>query len=306
MNLYYKYRPSHEGVMATTCWTDSKYSATEHGTGIVKKLFPEYSVFSYPKSVYAVEDCISLGGMGDGGGLCLDYFAGSGTTAHAVVNLNRKDGGERKYALVEMGEYFDSVTKSRVKKVLYSDEWEFGKPVSRNGISHLAKYIRLESYEDCLDNLSLVRTSDQQRLVDEHDRVREDYMLRYMLDVEANGCLLDLSAFNDPFNYKLSVIREDERRTARVDLVETFNYLLGLRVKTRERKRGVLELVGVSPEGETLLVLWRNVDEVDNDALDDWFQKQGYNARDLEFQTIYVNGDNNIENQRRPDETWKV
>jgi adenine-specific DNA-methyltransferase len=49
----------------------------------------------------------------------LDFFAGSGTTGHAVVNLNKEDKGNRKYILCEMGEYFDSVTKPRMEKIIY-------------------------------------------------------------------------------------------------------------------------------------------------------------------------------------------
>jgi adenine-specific DNA-methyltransferase len=45
---------------------------------------------------------------------------------------------------------------------------------------------------------------------------------------------------------------------------------------------------------------------MDNDRLDDWFKKQGYNTRDQEFDIIYVNGDNNLENLRKADQTWKV
>ena len=48
------------------------------------------------------------------------------------------------------------------------------------------------------------------------------------------------------------------------------------------------------------------MDETDNDALDQWFDKQGYSTRDLEYDLVYVNGDNNLENLRRPDQTWKV
>ena len=51
---------------------------------------------------------------------------------------------------------------------------------------------------------------------------------------------------------------------------------------------------------------WRNLDETDNDKLDEWFRKQGYSTRDLVFDLVYVNGDNNLENLRRPDQTWKV
>jgi adenine-specific DNA-methyltransferase len=55
-----------------------------------------------------------------------------------------------------------------------------------------------------------------------------------------------------------------------------------------------------------LLSLWRNTYEVDNDALDAWFKKQSYNSRDMEFDLIYVNGDNNLPNLRMGQESWKV
>ena len=65
-------------------------------------------------------------------------------------------------------------------------------------------------------------------------------------------------------------------------------------------------VVGVNPAGEKVLVLWRNALAVPNEAVDDFFQKQGYNTKDMEFAVIYVNGDNNLENLKRTDETWKV
>lgn len=82
----------------------------------------------------------------------LDYFAGSGTTAHAVINLNREDGGKRKYVLVEMGGYFHTVLLPRIKKVVYSKDWKDGKPVSHEGSSHCLKYYTLEQYEETLKN----------------------------------------------------------------------------------------------------------------------------------------------------------
>ena len=127
-----------------------------------------------------------------------------------------------------------------------------------------------------------------------------------MLDVEARESLLDIDAFADPFAYRMTVVRDDERKQVNVDLIETFNYLLGLRVSTRERIRGVYVLTGVNPHGEKVLILWRTIAETDNDQLDAWFKKQDYNSRDMEFDLIYVNGDNNIENLKRTDETWKV
>ena len=70
--------------------------------------------------------------------------------------------GRRKYILVEMGEYFNTVTKPRIQKVIYSEDWKGGKPVSRKGSSHAFKYLRLESYEDALNNLKLQRSETQQ------------------------------------------------------------------------------------------------------------------------------------------------
>jgi len=70
--------------------------------------------------------------------------------------------------------------------------------------------------------------------------------------------------------------------------------------------RGFKVVEGTSPQGERVLVIWRNTREKSNAALDEFFQKQGYSTRDTEFDVVYVNGDNNLENLRRPDETWKV
>ena len=71
-----------------------------------------------------------------------------------MINLNRSDSGNRKYVLVEMADYFDTVLKPRIQKVAYAADWKEGKPVPGSpGQSHLFHYIRLESYEDSLDNL---------------------------------------------------------------------------------------------------------------------------------------------------------
>ena len=248
--------------------------------------------------------------LGEKDGLFTDYFAGSGSTAHALIALNREDGGRRKYILVEMADYFDTVLKPRAQKVIYSKDWKDGKPVSREGSSHLFKYLRLESYEDALNNLELKRTPDQDDLLSQHIPLREDYMLRYQLDVETrdSASLLNLAQFTNPFAYQLKIATGSvgESRPVNVDLVETFNYLLGLRVAHLDTIRGFRIVQGLNPDGEKVLVIWRNVAEKPNTELDTFFQKQGYNTKDLEFSIIYVNGDNNLENLKRPDETWKV
>jgi adenine-specific DNA-methyltransferase len=292
-------------------WLGKKFNATSYGTNLLTDMFGTSGLFSYPKSLHTVSTAIDTVTFDAGGALVLDFFAGSGTTAHAVVDLNREKGKRLKYIIVEMGEYFDVVTKPRTQKAIHSKDWRDGKPVSREGSSHLFKYIRLESYEDALNNIALKRSEEQGSLFEAHEEFREDYMLRYMLDVEARGSasLLNIEEFADPFNYQLHIATgasAGETRPVAVDLVETFNYLLGLRVRRVETVCGFRVVKGMNPEGEKVLVIWRNTREKSNDDLDQFFSEQGYNARDREFDIIYTNGDNNLENLRRPDETWKV
>ena len=66
------------------------------------------------------------------------------------MNLNRVDGGKRKYILVEMGEHFNTVILPRIKKVAFSDKWKDGKAQEGKGVSHFVKYFQLEQYEDTL------------------------------------------------------------------------------------------------------------------------------------------------------------
>ena len=94
---------------------------TEEAGKLLEKLFGRKGVFEYPKSPSLVEYLISF--LADSNSIILDSFAGSGTTAHAVLNLNKKDGGNRKFILVEMEDYADTITAERVRKVMsgYAD-----------------------------------------------------------------------------------------------------------------------------------------------------------------------------------------
>jgi len=308
LQIYNKYRPNLAGVLPLTIWTDKKYSSTEYGTGLVKNIFGGRSPFDFPKSLFATKDCIHISSIGTDGTV-LDCFGGSGTTAHATLALNREDNGSRRFVVIEMGGHFDTVLLPRLKKVIYSPEWRSGKPESRdNGTSCCFKYVRLESYDDALNSLEVKRSDQQASLLEEDDDLREQYILSYMLDVESRGSqsLLNVESFRNPDEYKLRVERDGETQLVNVDLVETFNWLLGLTVKHIDVIRGLRVVEGTNPEGERAIVLWRNLDETDNNALDEWFKKQKYNTKDQEYDLIYVNGDNNLENLRRGDQTWKV
>ena len=219
-------------------WTDTKYNAGVHGTNVLKDLMGG-SYFSYPKSIYTVMNCLSAPTKYNKQATILDYFAGSGTTAHAVIDLNREDDGSRKYILVEMGEYFDSVLKPRVLKAAYSKDWKNGKPVRRDGIGHLTKVMRLESYEDTLNNLKVRRDDVQGRLIENDLGLREEYLLRYWAELETRSSpsLLSVDLFDDPWSYSLEITDGSaaETRAVRVDLIETFNFLVGICVERRQR-----------------------------------------------------------------------
>ncbi|CAA9892108.1 Type III restriction-modification system methylation subunit [Candidatus Methylobacter favarea] len=280
-------------------WVDTRYSANNHGTQLLNHIIPAAPA-SYPKSLYTVRDCVHAALNGSTKSAVLDYFAGSGTTGHAVIKLNREDNGQRKYVLVEQGEYFDTVLKPRIQKVIYSADWKEGKATApHTGISHAFKVLKIESYEDTLNNLQLRRTIAQQSLLDDLPTdAQEDYLLRYLLDIESRGSLLSVEQFNQPFDCKLKVTVDSagayEERA--IDLVETFNYLIGLRVKhiDTQRDKGFVTVTGWLPTGEKTLVLWRDVSQVDYETLNRLCDRLAINPADSEFAVVYINGDHNI------------
>ena len=99
-----------------TVWEDRRYDANIYGTQIVKSLVPNCN-FAFPKSLWNVYDCLYSVVANDKEAIILDFFAGSGTTAHAVLELN-KDGGNRKFIICEQMDYVQTVTTERVKKVI--------------------------------------------------------------------------------------------------------------------------------------------------------------------------------------------
>ncbi|WP_392401161.1 DNA methyltransferase [Bacillus cereus] len=290
-------------------WSGPLMDSSTYGSELLNDIFGSGNVnFSFPKSIHAVQESLEAMSLSKNA-MFMDFFGGSGTTGHAVINLNRQDQGNRKYILMEMGNYFDTTTKVRIKKVIYSPKWDNGTPLE-NGISHIFKYIRLESYEDALNNIELKQTEQQKLALNEHmsANAKEEYMLSYMLENEAQGStsLLNIDAFNNPFDYKMKISNGTETKIQPVDLVETFNYLLGLYVESYDFVKGCQFIKGHLNNDENILIVWRNVNEVSNDVLNEILEKWDINSRDNEFSRIYVNGDNHIENLKIDESTWKV
>ena len=298
--VYYKFYGGLDGKMVQSIWTDSECSASDYGTKILDNILGKRELFSYPKAPFAVKRNI-LAMTDCPKSLLLDYFAGSGTTGHAVIELNREDGGNRKYILCEMGKYFNTVTKPRIQKVIYSKEWKDGKPVNRDGISQIFKYMSLESYEDALNNLHKKETQ-----VALGQDIEEQYKLSYMMDFEYSNSIFNLEMFKNPFDYKMNITIGNETKLVNVDLIETFNYLIGLKVSSMYKKDGFIVIEGTNLKEENILVIWRNIEEKSNEDLDEFLKRRKINPCDFEFNKIYVNGDNNLQNLKTDEENFKV
>lgn len=353
-----------QGLVPVDLWSYEETGTTDEASIELRHVFG-VKVFNNPKPTRLVERCgsIQVNNAQPSMSVVLDYFAGSGTTGHAVINLNREDGGRRKFILVEMGDYFDTVLVPRLKKVAFSPEWKDGKPKrmateeEAERCPRLLKILRMESYEDTLNNLEF-----QEKAKDLFEAAKnvgqgdfyDQYLMRYMLDVETKGSasLLNIRAFDNPLDYRLRIKPpgSEESREVFLDLIETFNWLIGLSVSHQSAKRcfdaqfkrdadpdlplgspsrllldgrlrevpegnwWFLSVEGITPDGQKTLVIWRNRPggeepegmEQDNLMLDAWFQRQGFSSKDREFDQIYVNGTNNLENIKALENAWKV
>lgn len=112
-------------VMPTTNWTRPAHDAQRGGTAVLRSLLPDRR-FPFPKSLYAVEDCLRYLLQDKPDAVVLDFFAGSGTTAHAVIRLNRQDGGRRQCILVTNNEVSaDEQNRLRAERLRPGDPaWE--------------------------------------------------------------------------------------------------------------------------------------------------------------------------------------
>ena len=271
--------------------------------------------FDNPKPLRISEYVIAIAAS-DSDSLVTDCFAGSGTTGHAAINLNREDGGRRKFILVEMGEYFDTVLLPRIKKVTFSPEWKDGKPqrqataeeVERS--PRIVKYLRLESYEDALDSIEFKQSNGQLPLTD----ADEEHLLKYMLHWETRDSetLLNPAKLTGPFTYRLRTHVNGEKKERSVDLPETFNYLLGLNVRSRQAYedggRRYLVYRGETREapGRQVAVIWR--------ATEGWTEDDFVKDRDFvagrnlvgHADTVYVNGDSAIPNAKAVEPMFKA
>ncbi|MHA1506054.1 MAG: site-specific DNA-methyltransferase [Candidatus Asgardarchaeia archaeon] len=220
------------------------------------------------------------------GDLVMDFFLGSGTTTAVAHKLRRKWIG------VEMGEHFWTVVLPRMKKVLFYDKSGISKekdvkekynPKTAGGFF---KYHTLEQYEDALENIEF---EEPQRTLYEFS----DYFVKYMLEWETKGSktFLNIDEMKNPFNYKLKIIENYQQKIVNVDLVETFNYLLGLHVskyETLEENGRKYVFVFGEKDGKRVAVVWRSIEDIDFEKDKEVIEAK---LKEFELDEIYINGE---------------
>lgn len=268
----------------------------------------DFTSFSTEKHTELVETIVDW--TTDDDGIVLDFFAGSGSTGHAVMNLNHENDEKYKYILIELGEHFDTVLRPRIMRIAFSNNWSDGLPQDRDGQSHMVKYHRIESYEDALNNVVLEEPKDeeQQQLVEDQ---REEYVSGYMLDFEAEGpSLMEPVSFEHPFEYELEIEENGTgRKPVTVDLVETFHYLLGAEMHGFETydhqdRKYVVTRCSVEQENSTdsVLTVWRDANDLNLEQERDWFAEQFETG---EFDQIYINTESFVPDAEPVEVTFK-
>lgn len=276
-----------QGMIPTSLLFHKIAGHTDEAAKELRKMFPDIKMT--PKPVRLIKHLLAIGS--DSSSIVLDFFSGSGTTAQGVIRSNQDDGGKRKYILIEMADYFETVMKPRIQKVMYSNDWEEGTPNSDEGISHIFKYIYLEQYEDTLNNINFSNNdlSIQKTLQD-----LEGYSLRYMLDFETQDspCRLNVDKLIHPFDYELKIAANNEISNQKVDLVETFNLLLGIHVKKIKafiNNGSHYKAVLGNKNEETITVIWRTTDGLDLEADKKFIEDHILN--EFKANKVYVNSD---------------
>jgi len=248
----------------------------------------------------------------DARAIVLDFFAGSGTTAHAVTACNRAFGGSRRCVLVEMEPYFDTVLLPRFVRIWFTPDWRDCRPVrlatadEASRSPRLVKVLHLESYEDALHNLTTGETmarSEPRAAAHTAHLGTETYRLHYLarLPMEESASMVQLEKLEHPFAYTLEILTEDGPKTQTVDLVETFNYLLGLDVwrletwtNSRDKSCGQARryrvVKGKDRSGKRYLVIWRDMTGLDPKVERDFLEARLKQEKEP-FDRMLINGD---------------
>ncbi len=168
--VYTKNYEKNDGAIPRNLLVDERFGRTRSGKTELAALFDNISTFTFPKPTKLIKFLLSL--ATDKNSIVLDSFAGSGTTAHAVINLNAADGGNRKFILIELMDYAESITAERVKRVggqfnfyelgetLFDDEGFINAEIPREKIFDYVYFFETQKHFEPGDEENLLGVDD--------------------------------------------------------------------------------------------------------------------------------------------------
>jgi adenine-specific DNA-methyltransferase len=245
------------------------------------------------------------------GDLVMDFFLGSGTTTAVAHKLKRKWIG------VELGNHFWTIVLPRMKNVLMYDKSGISKEndvkekYNQKSAGGFFKYQYLEQYEDSLHNIDLMNEEKGKKALEAFRDTEEEheYLMKYFLRYETEGSpsLLNIEYFRNPFEYKLKIISNGKgEEVVTVDLVETFNYLIGLHVSKyrfiNDNSRRYVFVFG-RRGGRKIAVVWRSTNNINLEK----DKEVIVNAiKDYSPDEIYINGDALVDSYRVIESEFKA
>lgn len=242
-------------------------------------MFGKSGLFLAPKHTNFVSRFVIQGS--NASSYVLDCFGGSGSTAHAVMEVNRVEKSRRKFITAEVNRYFDTLIVPRLKKAASASHWQNGKAKELNGRGVFMRVQTLEQYEDTLDNLEMDSAQGQSGSLEFEDKA---WNLSYRLDRLSRETYCSIEKFRSPFGYKLKQAVGGGVAQARpVDVVESLIYLLGLHVTRLYREPQGVVMMGRNTRSQQIAVFFRDCGQ-DNTA--QWVQdKQAQHPADV----VYTN-----------------
>lgn len=288
--------------------TKSTLTDFTDGEKELTNLIGERGTFPNPKPTTVIKKILSLSSKKDG--YVLDFFAGSGTTAHSTMVLNDGDERNLKFLLQDMARNVHQTIIPRIKKVAYTFDWDDGEPKdqSMNGLGVFFKYNRLEQYEESLENIAFDISEEVTQQALEFD----DYMPKYFLEFETRGSktLVNTEEMKNPWEYDLKYWNGFTfDQTKPVDLVETFNYLIGLQMHKciTEEENGVKYRIiyGLTNKQNRALIIWRDVSEWEKEDYKKDKKVIEKQVKQYEFDKLYINDQAHIDDYEQIEEIFE-
>jgi adenine-specific DNA-methyltransferase len=229
-DIYVKEREcDYEGEKAKTIWTNNKYTG-QTGTNSLKTLFGK-KIFTYPKSPYVMKDILKI--TTEANDIILDYHAGSGTTAHAALQLNKEERGKRRFILVEQMDYINTVSCPRVQKVM-----------KKENIDDSFIYFELAKWNEKAKE-EILACESLEELLKFFDTLYEKYFLNYNLKIK---------------EFKEKVIKEDNfRRLSLDEQKKMFLTMIDLNQMYVQKTEMADKIFGISEKDQELTTNFYNI-----------------------------------------------